>query len=497
VTPRLPREAWIAIALCALAALRVFLLSAAFPFFNNVDEAHHVDLVHKYARGHVPASLERRDPDAARMIVMYMSPEYLYEPGQYPTGLPPRFRWPASVEAKGELERLVAESKERVNFESTQPPLYYAVAGAWYRIGAWVGLRDGRLLYWTRFLDVVACTCLTWLAYAFARTFFPDRPFLRLGIPLLVAFFPQDMFFAVNNDVLLPLSGGAAFFCLLVIHRDASKSFAFHAVTGLLVAAAFLVKFSSVALLPVSAAIVASSALRSRNAAGRSGAIAKGAVLLAAAAIPIGAWCVRDYLVMGDITGSKFKTDHLTWSLKPVTAIFDHPMFTVSGMGFFWQETLARFWRGEFVWEVKTMASPGWDRFYGWSSFVFLAAAVIAPATWRKDTRSAERDVLWPSLALFVLSLAFLVAISVIYDFGACQYPSPAMPYVTSGRLALGALIPFAALYVCGLDALLPARLPAPLRWIVLIVPVVWMTVSEFRMSAVAFRSAYNFFHLP
>jgi len=42
---------------CAIAAVRVFTLSAAFPFFNNVDEQAHVDLVMKYARGHVPRDL--------------------------------------------------------------------------------------------------------------------------------------------------------------------------------------------------------------------------------------------------------------------------------------------------------------------------------------------------------------------------------------------------------------------------------------------------------
>jgi hypothetical protein len=491
-----PRETRIAVLLCVLAALRVFVLSAAFPFFNNVDEQSHFDLVYKYSRGHVPGSLEHRDPEAARAIVLYSSPEYLYKSGQYPKKAPPRYRWPQSVEAQNDLERMFAESEGRPNFESTQPPLYYAVAGAWYRIGKWIGLRGGQALYWTRFLNVAAYACLTWLAYVFATTCFPKRPFLRLGVPFLVAFFPQDIFFGVNNDVLLPLVGGAAFLCLVLIHRGQAKRIAFYAGTGLLVAASILVKFSSVALLPVSAAIVVLSVLRPRHGEEKSSPILKGAVLLACAAVPIGAWCLRNVLLLGDVTGSTGKTDYLTWTLKPLTAMFDHPIFTPSGMGIFWQETLMRFWRGEFAWELQSMASPGWDRFYGLSSLVFLAAAVIAPATWRKDTPDVQREVLWPSLALFLLSLAFLAAISVMYDFGTCYYPSRAMPYVTSGRLALGALIPFLALYLYGLDALLPARLPVWARWTVLIVPVVWMTVSEFLMAGAAFRSAYNWFHM-
>jgi len=42
---------------CAIAAVRVFTLSAAFPFFNNVDEQAHVNLVMKYACGDVPRDL--------------------------------------------------------------------------------------------------------------------------------------------------------------------------------------------------------------------------------------------------------------------------------------------------------------------------------------------------------------------------------------------------------------------------------------------------------
>jgi hypothetical protein len=490
------RETRIVVLLCCLAALRVFLLSAAFPFFNNVDEQSHFDLVYKYSRGHVPGRLERRDADAARTIVLYASPEYVYEPGQYPEGAPPRFRWPDSVEAQTEIERLVADSKEKMNFESTQPPLYYAVAGAWYRIGEGIGLRGGQALYWTRFLDVVVCAGLTWLAYVFARTCFPDRSFLRLGVPLLVAFFPQDAYHAVNNDVLLPLVNGAAFLCLVLIGRGATKSYAFYAGTGVLVAAGILVKFSSVALLPVSTAMVAFDVVRRRNGGEKRQAIVKGAVLLGVAAVPIAVWCARNYVLLGDVTGSTSKTQFLTWTLKPLPAMFDHPIFSLSGLAVFWHDTLARFWRGEFVWGLRSLSSSGWDHFYSATSFLFIVAAVIAPATWKKDSKAIQRDVLWPSLALFALSLVFLAVISVVYDFGECFYPSRSMPYVTSGRLALGALLPFVALYLYGLDALLPARLPVTVRWLVLIVPVAWMTLSELRMSAVAFRSAYNWFHM-
>jgi len=49
-------DIWWITAFSLFAAVRVLVLSAAFPFFNNVDERRHVDLVIKYADGHMPRS---------------------------------------------------------------------------------------------------------------------------------------------------------------------------------------------------------------------------------------------------------------------------------------------------------------------------------------------------------------------------------------------------------------------------------------------------------
>ena len=65
---------------CAIAALRVFTFSAAFPFFNNVDEQAHLDLVMKYARGDVPRGLGHYSPESANVIALYGTPEYFIAP---------------------------------------------------------------------------------------------------------------------------------------------------------------------------------------------------------------------------------------------------------------------------------------------------------------------------------------------------------------------------------------------------------------------------------
>ena len=498
VSPVLPgrHEARIVVLLCALAALRVFLFSAAFPFFNNVDEQAHFDLVRKYARGHLPAGIEPLDSDAVRSMILYGSQEYLVPAGRFPGGAIPPPVWSLPFDRiRTAFESRVSQGTKDANLESTQPPLYYAVAGLWHRLGWSLGLRGGQILYWIRFMNVMVCALLVWLAHLFARALFPADGFLRLGMPLLVAFLPQDAFYSVNNDVLVPLAGGAALLALLVLARGGAKGHAFHAVAGLLVAAAVLVKLSSVPIVLI--AVVTALMITCRAGAGeRRPAAGRSAVLLLAAGAPLAVWGARNLLTLGDVTGSAGKAKLLGWSLKPLGTLLDHPLFTPGGIATFWQETMTSFWRGEFTWGLERIASQGWDLLYGISSFVLPAAAVTALVFRGRSARSDERVVHWLGLATLLLSLLFLAGLSVVFDFGGCFYPSRAHPFLTSGRLALAALLPFVALYLSGLEVLLPGRRSAALRWALLIAMVTWMTASEAALSRSAFQSAYNWFHL-
>jgi hypothetical protein len=64
----------------------------------------------------------------------------------------------------------------------------------------------------------------------------------------------------------------------------------------------------------------------------------------------------------------------------------------------------------------------------------------------------SQRHALWFGFWSFIAAIAFLGFLSLIYDFHNCVYPSREHPYFLSGRLMLGALIPFVMLYVYGLD---------------------------------------------
>ena len=71
-------EGRLMLALALLAGVRVLVFSLAFPFFSNVDEHRHFDVVLKYARGYLPSpGPDPYEPETARLLGRFGSPEYL------------------------------------------------------------------------------------------------------------------------------------------------------------------------------------------------------------------------------------------------------------------------------------------------------------------------------------------------------------------------------------------------------------------------------------
>src|SRR5882724_1959255 len=93
-----PPARWIILLLGLLAAVHVFIFSAAFPFFNNVDEQIHFDLAVKYSQGHVPRALEPVSHEAVDYIILYSSPEYLGIQTNLPDGRFPLPPWTQPLE---------------------------------------------------------------------------------------------------------------------------------------------------------------------------------------------------------------------------------------------------------------------------------------------------------------------------------------------------------------------------------------------------------------
>ncbi len=285
---RTRRERLLLLALCFVAAVRVFIFSAAFPFFNNVDESSHFDLVFKYSHGHLPAAaLEKYDPEAAEIIVANRGGEYLDQQRD---------------DSHIVVARSIAFLCDRVNPETWAWPAYYILAGAWCAFGRFLGLADGLLLYWIRFLNIPIAVALVWLARLFGRRFFPESPQKQIALPLIVAFFPQDTFYAITGDVLSPLAFAAAFYMLVQIALE-QKSRSYHLLAGLAVAVTFLTKASNITILALAGVVILLKIIQTFRQHHLKQYLPALLALLVAAVTPIAFWLGRNYVLFGDPVG--------------------------------------------------------------------------------------------------------------------------------------------------------------------------------------------------
>lgn len=500
-TPPISRERACVIGLALFAVLRVLAYATAFPFFSNVDEHRHVDIVLKYARGYLPTAENRAyEPEMGRYIGVYGSPEYHGredEAGNY-TPPPPPWKRPAEgmLRALDTGQRFVAK---RRNLETTQPPVYYLAAAGWLAAGRLAGLEGGMLLYWVRALAAPLLGALVLVSYHFLREIYPGDALMRLGVPLLLAVFPMDAFYYVTRDAISPLLAGTAFFLSLRIAKRPSPGRASYILLGCVLAAAFLAKYTNLAVVVVCGLCTLVACVdrpgEVRRLAGEGGRLLG---MWAIAAVAAGTWLVRNLLVFGDLTGTAFKVERMGWQPKPLADWFDHPLFSAAGATSFVGDLVPLFWRGELVWHRTPLASGFADGVYLASTIVFLAFAVIG----LRQRGRAESARLCEAMALVavLVSVAILVCLSLAYVFHETSNPSAARPYFVQGRLISGVLVPCVVLYVRGIQistSRLGERLSAATAWSILATVAAVALASELWLHLPVFASQYNLFHLP
>jgi len=479
--------------LCFAAAIHVFIFSSAFPFFSNVDEYLHFDLITQYSHGQFPRSFHPLKQETLDWIVTYASPEFLARPEQFPNGQFPAPLWKRSgPEVEAEIAATKTAWSGEVNFESSQPPLYYALASVWWRIGRKIGLAGIQSLYWIRFLNVPLIAIIVWMGYRAARMIAPERVELRIGVPLLIAFIPQNVFYAMNNDVLSPVSFGALFLCSLQWLRAKNASLWLGAVTGFAVAAAYLTKLSNLPLIAVTLVAVIVKLLLIVRRTPRTGLVALGA-LIVCAAIPIGSWMVWTKYQFGDLTGSTAKITLLGWTRKPFDDWWRHPIFTLRGLWLFWSNLMASFWRGEVSWHGRLLSWGLGDRFFAISTLILLGSATVGLRR-RAGLSTFQQQAIGIAILIFVTGIVFLALLSIQFDFGTSTGPSRAHPYFTAGRLLSGALIPFALAYVYGIAFLL-RRTSAIVPLIAIGTLAGFLVTSEMVINHATFASEHNWFH--
>ena len=480
------RELGAIVALAGIAFVRVLVLASALPFFHVNDEHQQVDAIRRYAEGQLPGPQLKGLHGAVADWAMrwgtfeYLTPEPAIPPPFARRGLPPDDEL---------LQQAFRRYTSVAGTEFDSPPIYYAVAGAWYRLGEALGLRDLALLYWLRWLDAPALALLVVGSHLLLRRVYPAGSLARLGVPALIAFFPADILYAASVDAFSPLAGGIAFAALVVLAEQPRARVAVWAAGGLATGAAFLTKYTNAIYLALGAAVSAT-ALRWGADARRLAAFA------AAALLPAALWLARNLVVLGDLTGTARKVEVLQWSRRPLAAWPEHPLFTPGGLWHFATQLPVLFWRGELPWHGVPMAHAGLDVLYAASSLAF--AALVAWSLARHRGRPTERRVEALALGAVLGAAATLAALSVYLDFATWGTPTRDDPFFVHGRLVSGVLLPFAVVWVRGLERAclaLPGRAAARAPAWVLAAWIALVGASEIALNAPVFASAWNWYH--
>lgn len=478
---------------CLLAAIRVWLYAAAFPFFNNVDEIAHLDLVIKYSQGEIPTKLETMSDQTVKLVVTYMSPEYITTPETYKGKGMPRPRW---KQWNGQINKgdsaLINYLLQLPNHEASSAPLYYVMAGAWLTFGSAImtWAVEGHQMYWIRFLNVIFAVLLVWLAYRCAEEIPGTNRHAVWAVTGLAALMPQDAFYAVQSDVLSPVCFGFAFLFLIRFVRADVPPGRLGLFLGIAVASTVLVKTSNLPLILLMTAMVIFKAYRLKKQQQLRAARPALLKFFLFAWIPLFCWMTWNYQVFGDVFASEEKIRHLGWTHKPLSDWLDNSMLTFERTGLFWREIMVTFWRGELIFHLKRVAFPVLDVLFWLSSLIFLVLAlvtrgIISDGLLRMATR-------WS----FVLLIVYIIVLSLMFDYGSCGYPSRLMPFFSSGRLLWGALIPFTLLYVGGYNFLFSWIGNPNVRYLLFWLILISVTITEAMISIPVFESRYNFFHM-
>jgi hypothetical protein len=480
------------ITILVLAGIRVFIFNAAFPMCNNVDEPAHLDMVHKYSKGHIPTKgIGNHDRRILELLVLYNSPEYFSS--SPPSQKKSHMLWedPNAKETE-EFQNVLKSHLDEINHETGSFPAYYLWAGMWWNFGEFIGLGDWNLMYLIRFLNVPVFIAMVWVTYLTGKTLFPNNNLLQKGLPIMAAVFPQDTFYSISNDAISPFLFSLSFLMLMKILFE-NKTLGFHFCTAVVIATALLNKISNITMLALLGPIIIFKLRQVITERKLKENLFRLFMLIAVSIIPLCLWMIRNYIVLGDITGTVEKNSFLGWKAKPFSQIWNHPIFTFSGITFFLGELTKTFWRGEIVWYLKRISSKLFDFLYVASTGFFLLVSFLSLFR-SKDKK--ERMILEISFILVVASVMMLAVLSTLYDYSQCWYPSQESPYFTSGRLIVTALVPFLIIYLYGMEKVL---LMLRIRFNPLILVVIFaiaITLSEIILSLKVFESPYNWFRL-
>ena len=491
-------ELLIVFLLAAYAALRILFFSAAFPLFNVTDEQVHFDSVYKYSQGYLPQKgLPVVSPECARIFTLYESPEYINEPALLRAVHldKPIATLPPEMQA-GKYQRYYSYWSTKKNFEIDSPPLYYLIAAVWLKSGSALQLTDWKLAYWLRFLNVIPYIALVFLAYRLVKEIYPQREYLSLFVPALLAVFPQDVFYGVNREILSAPFAALSLLLLALSLRRVTRAKAYLIGGACMVGLTFLIDVPNAVLyLALVGTLIFWLKRAYKEESFRTDAITTGVAGLCAISLPA-LWMARNYLSLGDITASREKIAALGWTVKPWSSRWQHPLFSWKGVGYFLRELMKTYWRGESLWHGKPLASTYVDWLFILTTYSLIVAFVAYFLIQRRSTKDIQWWCDFVAVGLFGSGFLFLALLSLQFDFGACFYPSRALPYFVSGRIISATTLPFFVIFASAfgrLASLIQKWVPPSIAMASI---VLLIGISDILIKSPVLHSSFNLFSL-
>lgn len=331
-------------------------------------------------------------------------------------------------------------------YESTQPPLYYAVAAV---LIAPLGEDRLMLMYAVRLVSVLFGVGAVWAVWWGARALWPGVPLVLWGVPLALTLHPQFTFVTstVTNDAGVVFFGALIFAVWAAGLRAAGDKdraitlWRWGLLAGVVTSLGLLCKLTMIVMVPGTLLWLWWLACHSAGTWQRLrqflyGAAAMGAVGL----VLVGWWVVRNLLVYGEPTGTRaiFALYHqIYWSRQHFPP---DQLFSAFPIGDFIVKSYRSFW-AIYGWVAVTV---------GWWTYVALLllslAAVVGLARGWLSRRlpsegivAARRRLVWLSAVVSVLALANMLFYVSFVD------------YQPQARYLFVALGPALALLVLGL----------------------------------------------
>ena len=394
-------------ALTALFAFKILFWSSALPFFGNVDEKAHFDLITKYGAGqsYLNASLEYSNHSLA-LIPKYQSSDYLLRPEKNAA-----YSEALNIIFSKDKEVATNSLKQEKNYQNNSPPLYYIVMGSFYNI---IGISPesslSKVFLLRMFSGLFSVLCFLSILI-FVQSKWGNES--TIGFALLFLAIPQGNFYFLNNDVFSPL------LITLSILVTWKRTKYWQIIAALFMALAVFNKLTNLpfVLLPLLAFNYRTEAKKMLG------------YLLSLLLLTL-PFFLFNYYKTNTLTANAEKLNVLAWAPNSFEGIINHPISSPVELFKFIQMSSISFLRGEISYQLYPVSPPWLDL----TLFVgFITGLLLMLVFYKKHSLQVKTSFIG-----MVLGFLFLVFLSLAFEYTNSIYPSKEFPFFYSGRVMVG-----------------------------------------------------------